>query len=151
MRLARYVCLVILIAASALAAQQTQVPGAFRSRITLVPLDVRVLDRDGKPVTDLKQEDITVLENGVPQQIGHFAFEQLRPDASAINEGLGLRKMPVSEIRTPNRRVFLIVLGRGRLQHPAKGVDAAIDFVRTKLMPQDIVAVQAFNRATAFS
>ena len=27
---------------------------AFRSRVTLVPLDVRVLDRDGKPVTDLK-------------------------------------------------------------------------------------------------
>jgi hypothetical protein len=29
------------------------VPGAFRSRITLVPVDVRVLDRNGKPITDL--------------------------------------------------------------------------------------------------
>ena len=151
MRLARFICLIILAGVSALAAQQTQVPGAFRSRITLVPLDIRVFDRDGRPVTDLKQEDFTILENGLPQQIGHFAFEQLTPDASAAGAGLELRKMPASEIRLPNRRVFLIVLGRGRLQHPARGVDAAIDFVRTRLMPQDVVAVQAFNRATSFS
>ena len=60
---------------------QKQVPGAIRSRITLVPLDVRVLDRSGRPVTDLKESDFTVLENRVPQKIGHFSLQQLTAEA----------------------------------------------------------------------
>jgi len=47
--------------------------------------------------------------------------------------------------------VFLIVMGRGRLQPPAKGVDAALTFVRERLFPQDQVAVFAWNRATDFT
>ena len=151
MRLARYPLLVSLLFVSVVDAQQGQVPGAFRSRITLVPLDVRVVDRDGRPVTDLKQEDFTILEDGVPQQIGHFAFETLQPDPAGADDGLELRRAPDAELKAQSRRVFLIVLGRGRLQNPARGVDGALDFVRTKLLPQDIVAVQAYNRATAFS
>ena len=34
-------------------AQEPQ-PPSIRTRITMVPIDVRVVDRDGKPVTDLK-------------------------------------------------------------------------------------------------
>ena len=49
-----------------------QVP-TFRSSITAVPIDVRVIDKDGKPIADLRQEDFTVLEDGVPQTIAHFA------------------------------------------------------------------------------
>jgi len=150
MRLVRLALLASLFAVPALSAQQGQVPGAFRSRITLVPLDVRVVDRDGRPVTDLTEKDFTILENGVAQQIAHFSHEMLQPDPAGADDGLELRRAP-GALKAQNRRVFLIVLGRGRLQHPAKGVDAAIDFVRAKLMPQDVVAVQAFNRATGFT
>src|SRR5436853_6923104 len=38
----------------------------------LVSLDVIVKDKRGKPVTDLKAEDFTVSENGVPQNIEFF-------------------------------------------------------------------------------
>src|SRR6266436_1023932 len=38
----------------------------------LVSLDVIVKDKKGKPVTDLKAEDFTVTENGVPQKIEFF-------------------------------------------------------------------------------
>ena len=48
-------------------------------------------------------------------------------------------------------RVFLFVLGSGRLQEPSKGLDAAVDFVRTRLGPKDQVAAFAWNRATAFT
>lgn len=150
MRLVRLALLASLMAVPALSAQQGQVPGAFRSRITLVPLDVRVVDRDGNPVAGLTEKDFTIVENGVTQQIAHFSHEVLQPDPAGADDGLELRRAP-GELKAQNRRVFLIVLGRGRLQHPAKGVDAAIDFVRTKLMPQDVVAVQAFNRASAFT
>ena len=44
-------------------------PPTFRTGVTLVPVDVRVLDREGKPVTDLKQSDFTVLEDGAPHDI----------------------------------------------------------------------------------
>jgi len=54
---------------------------AFRSRITLVPLDVRVLDRDGRPVTDLGRDDFTVLENGEPQVVAMFSASGLVPEA----------------------------------------------------------------------
>ena len=49
------------------------------------------------------------------------------------------------------RRLFLLALGRGRLQPPSMGVDGAIKFVRDRLLPQDQVAVAAFNRATDFT
>jgi VWFA-related protein len=48
-------------------------------------------------------------------------------------------------------RVFLIVLGRGRLQEPSKALDGLIAFVRERLLPQDQVAVIAYNRATDFT
>src|ERR1041385_3620003 len=38
----------------------------------LVSLDVIVKDKKGRPVTDLKAEDFTVIENGVPQKITFF-------------------------------------------------------------------------------
>src|SRR6266850_6390312 len=38
----------------------------------LVSLDVIVKDKKGKAVTDLKPEDFTVTENGVPQKIEFF-------------------------------------------------------------------------------
>src|SRR5437870_201389 len=38
----------------------------------LVSLDVIVKDKKGKPITDLKAEDFTVFENGVPQKVEFF-------------------------------------------------------------------------------
>src|SRR2546428_3268955 len=38
----------------------------------LVSLDVIVKDKKGKAVTDLKAEDFTVYENGVPQKVEFF-------------------------------------------------------------------------------
>src|SRR5688500_9756692 len=131
-------------------AQQQQVPGAIRSRITLVPLDVRVVDRSGTPVVDLKQEDFTVLENGVPQKIGHFAFQQLTAEAPGSARP-SLRKALDATVEEQRHRTFLLVLGRGRLQHPGKGYDGAIRFVREQLLPQDKIAIAAWNRSTDFT
>ena len=50
-------------------------PQVFRAGTTLIPLDVRILDKKGRPVTDLVQSDFTVYENNVPQQIRHFSSQ----------------------------------------------------------------------------
>jgi VWFA-related protein len=122
--------------------------GQFRSGIVMVPVDVRVLDRHGNPVTNLTAADFTVLENEVRQEIGHFStqlYTALTPEAGAqpvLRQGPGLETSPLTH------RTFLIVLGRGRLQGPSKGMDAVIDFVRTQLLPQDHAAVVAYWRAS---
>ena len=124
----------------------------FRSRATLVPLDVQVLDSGGQPIADLTAADFTVLEDGVPQHISHFLVQHLAaekfdetrrtpPPASPGADGLTLQ----------TGRVFLIVLGRGRLQEPSDGLDALIHFVSHQLLPQDYAAVLAYDRATRFT
>ena len=42
-----------------------------RSNTRVVLLDVVVTDKEGKPVPNLKSDDFTVIENGVPQKIRH--------------------------------------------------------------------------------
>jgi VWFA-related protein len=138
---------------------QMQVPGAFRSSITLVPVDVRVLDREGRPVTDLKQEDFTILEDGVRQQIAHFSRQVLTPQppaptptSTSKDEATPpLRRAPSYDIAPQKNRIFLIVLGRGRLREPSHAIEALLHFVRERLLPQDQVAVFAWNRATDFT
>ena len=129
---------------------QQQVPGAIRSRVTLVPVDVRVIDRQGRPVAGLTQDDFTVLEDGVPQKIGHFAFKTLSPETPGPARP-ALRKALDARIENPTHRTFLIAMGRGRLHGWAGGYNAAIRFVREHLLPQDKVAITAWNRATDFT
>lgn len=157
-------CLVVVSLAGAAGTgrgQQTQIPGAFRSAITLVPIDVRVLDRDGRPVTDLKQDDFTIVEDGIPQVIAHFEAHVLAPEPSVVaaHDGVrsyggtqpAMRRAAGFDIGPQQNRIFLIVLGRGRLREPARAMDALVHFVRERLLPQDQAAVLAWNRATDFT
>jgi VWFA-related protein len=138
---------------------QAQTPGAkqelpaFRTRITLVPLDVRVLDRDGKPVTDLSRDDFTILENNEPQVVAMFSASGLVPEAPPPTAQFrpGLRQAVGAQLAPPRGRTFLLVVGRGRIQQPFDGIGALITFVRERLLPQDRVAVMAFNRITDFT
>jgi VWFA-related protein len=134
-----------------LLAQQRPPAATFRSRITVVPVDIRVIDANGKPITGLKVEDFTVLEDGVLQKVGHLSEYALTPEAPEPGVPPALRGAPGAELAPPKQRVFLIVLGRGRLDEPSKAMDALRRFVREQFLPQDQVAVVAWNRATAFT
>jgi VWFA-related protein len=130
--------------------QPQQVPGAIRSQITMVPVDIRVLDRNGRPVTDLTQADFIVTENGIRQKIVHFTAQGLVPEASPDVEAPALRRID-ADVKPQNRRVFLFVMGRGRMNGPVKEIEALDEFVRRSLLPQDLVAMLAYNRATDFT
>ena len=131
-------------------AQEPQ-PPAIRTRITMVPLDVRVIDREGKPVTDLKQEDFTIFENRVPQPIKHFFVNAMTADPSAAASAPALLRAPGPDLAPRNKRLFLLLLGRGRLTGPSNELQAVEAFVQSKLLPQDQIAIQAYNRATDFT
>ena len=131
---------------------QQQVPGAIRSRVVLVPIDVRVIDEQGNPVTDLRQADFAIEENGVAQEIVHFSTQLYTAQDPKTESGPpALRRGPGLEATPRTHRTFVILLGRGRLQGPSKGLDAAIDFVKTRLLAQDRVALIAYGRGQALS
>jgi VWFA-related protein len=140
--------------------QQPAVP-TFRSPVVAVPVDVRVIDnKTGKIVTDLKPQDFTVFEDGVRQDVRLFTAQRFDDEGqepapvpgATPGAGAAAGRTPGPLTFTPQaNRVFLFVLGTGRLQEPSKGLNATLEFVRTALRPRDQVAVLAYNRATAFT
>lgn len=131
----------------------------FRTQATLVPVDVRAVDRQGRPVTDLTIADFTILEDGVPQPIQHMTtqvfsgVEDPSPGGPARPGPPARQQVEAASPTIPQQasRVFLIVLGRGRLQVPNRGIDAAKHLIENRLLPGDRAAVLAWNRATDFS
>ena len=99
----------------------------FRSTVTLVPIEIRVVDRDGNPVRDLAKEDFIVKEAGVLQEVAHL--QSFDSETSVVG------------------RTFVLVLGRGRLNDPTNAVKALADFVRFKLFVADRVGVVAYRQA----
>jgi len=135
---------------SARGQQPQQQPPVFRSAVSLVPIDVRVVDRAGRPVTDLRQEEFTVIEDGVRQEVKHLSLQTFITESPGPGAKLQLKDEAIS-FEPQNNRIFLIVLGRGKLLEPSKAVDALLRFVRERLLGQDQVAVFAYNRATTFT
>jgi VWFA-related protein len=121
----------------------------FQSRVAMVPLDVRVLDRNGTPVDDLTGTDFVVAEDGVRQAIAHFERQKL-VNAGARPLEVLIPGAPVPPtVRREDRRVFFVALGQFWLPNARFGlVEAVCRFLRERLLPQDYAAVSAFGRVT---
>jgi VWFA-related protein len=127
---------------------RSQAPSAQAAR-DLVPVSVHVLDKNGKPVTDLKPADFSVLEDGSPQTVQQFTSVALTAGSAAPDAKLapreGLSGAP------PTRRIFAIMIGLGRLEEPSKAISGVLQFVKTGLLPQDLVGLFAYDRAISFT
>ena len=83
-----WLCL-ILLALAAQAAPDPQnppdapPPAVFQTGVQLVQVRVIAEDKDAKPVTDLRQEEFQLLDNGAPQDIRLFLNESQQPSAAA--------------------------------------------------------------------
>jgi VWFA-related protein len=131
--------------------QQPGPPGTIRVRVRLIPVDVTVTDSHDVPITDLKQEDFQVYENGRRQEVRHFSMQNFAEIATTSNPAPQPRGVSTTDFVPQPTRTFLILLGRGRHQSPLRAVDSLIRFVRKDLLPQDRVAVFAYNSATDFT
>src|SRR5687768_18565963 len=58
--------------------------GIIRVDTELVNINVRVIDRNSRPVGGLKRSDFTVLEDGVPQEIEFFSQSELPTNYSMV-------------------------------------------------------------------
>ena len=74
-----------------MAAQQQQEQGtkdqpfSLITNVNIVSVDVVVRDSSGNIVRGLKKEDFTVLEDGKPQKIENFSFQEIATDAAPAN------------------------------------------------------------------
>lgn len=110
----------------------------------LVSLDVIVKDKKGKAITDLKPEDFTVFENGVPQKIQFFdstltsGNEAAQPTTATDSTG--------PKPRTPNgfpRNIIALVLdGQSTEAANLKHVrDGMMKYIRERISDNDSVAL----------
>lgn len=74
------------IALRARAQDAPQQPPSFRSGVTYVRVDATVLDKNGRPVTDLTPRDFEVREAGVVQRIDSFKLINLDGGLNAVAE-----------------------------------------------------------------
>jgi VWFA-related protein len=79
----------------------------------LVQIDIVVTNREGKLVGDLKREDFQLLEDGVPQQLSHFAVGTAMRPATWLTTERTRRNSSESTVaqpvEVPNRYVVLAV------------------------------------------
>src|SRR5262245_21926591 len=81
-------------------APAAQPPQTFKSSVDLVPVDVNVVDRDGRPIADLTAQDFSLKVDGKPRRIASAQFvavtrnverEPINPDYSANPKSAGAR------------------------------------------------------------
>jgi VWFA-related protein len=103
----------------------------FRTGTTAVLLDIVVRDKRGRPIRDLRQDEVTVIEDGAPREVKSFRLIENAPgDAGLIAPGTGVVQPD------PLRRITLVSLVFDHLGQNAKTLarKAAADFL-AKPMP----------------
>jgi VWFA-related protein len=91
--------------------QQTK---TFKSGTALVEVDAVVLDKNGNFVPGLKMEDITLLENGKPQQIQQFFMVSNNLGQNPLDTGT-LASAHAEEAQYGAHRVFVMLFDEAHL------------------------------------
>jgi len=149
---------------------QQPAPGqpVFRSTVNLVLVDVVVRDRKGAIVTGLTKDDFQLVEDGKPQQLLTFAFEQIEKTTQPIERASllvgaatgaaaprvsapGSAAPPISATpATPltsedvaGHRLLTLLFDTSSMQPEdvQKATDEAIKWVDEKMTSADLVAV----------
>ena len=124
-------------------------------------VDVYANDKNGKPVTNLKKEDLTILEDGKPQSIAVFELQKLdgellppieeKPRTLIQRNAPPPAKPPVApaqgSIRFQNRRLMILFFDFSSMQpdDQIRSQDGAIKFLRTQMTKSDLVSIMVYG------
>lgn len=108
-RLALPLCAATLASAIALFGQDDTV--VFRSDVSLVRVDVQVLDRGGRTITGLRQDDFVLREQGKVREIRNFASEEMPMDVLLLVDVSGSMRVNVERLASAAQQAFQ-ALGR---------------------------------------
>ncbi|MFB3827908.1 MAG: VWA domain-containing protein [Bryobacteraceae bacterium] len=142
----------------ALAALAQQPEVVFRTTTNLVVLDVTVRDRSGKDITGLTKSDFTVIEDGKPQSIAVFEFQNLetRPLAPpraqvAAAEPAKPRPQAITtaapgKIQYQDRRLMVLLFDFSSMPPPdqLRAQQSALKFLDEHMTAADMVAIMTF-------
>lgn len=124
---------------------QTQSKATFKSGVDLVRLDISVVDATGRPITDLKPEEITITEDG--QTLPVVLFQRVtEPSDSYVDAAIRAVSAEVSSNEAfPRGHLYVLIFDQ---QHITPGNEqrariAAENFIRTRVRPSDRVALFA--------
>lgn len=117
----------------------------FRTGIDFVRVDVIVTDRQGNPVTDLREEDFEIVEDGKPQTIETFRLVKIDTDTPVPTTGRSIitRADEESAAADENSRIFVFFLDdyHVRLGSGMAARRHLVEFAQNQLRPTDLVAV----------
>lgn len=146
-----------------------QAPRAtFKSGLDLVVVNVVVRDKDGMLVRDLTRNDFVVTEDGKPQTVTSFNFQEIErapmPSmetqtvlgaiAQPATASTGAPAAPAearSLIDMKDRRLIVLFydLGAMETEDVARAVQSGREYVERKMAPADIIAVVSLTTALA--
>lgn len=150
-----------LVAQSPVAAAQRPAV-VFRSGVDLVTVNVVVRDRNGNVVRGLTRDDFTVTEDGKPQAVSTFDFEEVSTEPlqgvpAAIPTVLGsvgrapAAPAPVQEaapvVDLHGRRLIAMLFDLSSMQpdEVARSAASAREYVEKRLTPADLVAIATLS------
>ena len=132
----------------------------FTANSNLVIVDVVVRDKAGKPIEGLKQSDFTVLEDGKPQKVSVFEYQQLsyqpqpQPKLSLSDE-LKLPDAPKTSITAEqpgqslyhDKRLMVFFLDFSSMgtNEQLRAQEAAIEYVDKHITKDDMVAIMLYT------
>jgi|GEM_PF-69051 len=127
----------------------------IRAQTNVVLVDARVTDKSGRPITGLKQEAFHVFEDGKPQTITSFSFENVERLATATDANgpppvINLANLPASvqpeqAIQDHRLMVLFFDLSSMQVDDLMRALKAADDFVHKRMTPADLVAVVTYS------
>jgi VWFA-related protein len=144
--------LLVLALALAAPAQQALRPSddrsgqaTFKSGVDLVRFDVRIVDENGRPITDLRQDEIVVEENG--KALPLVLFQRVtEPAESYVEAALRAVSAQVSSNEAfPRGHLYILLFDQQHIMpgNEARARMAAEQFIRRRVRPSDRVAVYA--------
>ncbi len=139
----------------------------FKSETKLVIVNLAVKDKSGRPITDLKKEDIDLLEDGVPQDIRVFELQRLSGEpltplsfastmprtieekgAAPVGKAV-VAPTPNNPIRYQDRRLLCLFFDMTSMQ-PLNNwcaQEAAIKFLQSQMTTSDLVEIMTYTTA----
>jgi VWFA-related protein len=128
-------------------AQPATPPGeqpVFRTGINFVRVDVIVTDKQGNPVSDLKQTDFEVTEDNKPQTVETFRLVKIDTVAPAsAQRTIRTRNDEETAAADENARIFVFFLDdyHVRLGSSMSVRRPLVEFIANQLGPNDLVSV----------
>lgn len=118
----------------------------------IVQLDLIVVDKDGKQVTDLTADDFEVLQDRKPQKISGFSYVDKVAQQQAQSERIKKKDEKTGTIPPPVKltplnagRVITFIVDDGNCAYSTTGAIASREgiqkFLREQMLPNDLVAI----------